>query len=126
MYSPNIAEENIDMLSEDEFKALLGLTIKKMRYEKNISCEKLAVKSNIDYSTLNLIENGKQTPRAYVLYKILAALDVDVVSFLTNDRLIPSPTERLIAKIQYLDAEHVEALNKLTDDFDIRKKSTAF
>lgn len=114
------------MLSEDEFKALLGLTIKKMRYKKNISCEKLAVKSNIDYSTLNLIENGKQTPRAYVLYKILAALDVDVVSFLTNDRLIPSPTERLIAKIQYLDAEHVEALNKLTDDFDIRKKSTAF
>lgn len=114
------------MLSEDEFKALLGLTIKKMRYKKKLSCEKLAVKSNIDYSTLNLIENGKQTPRAYVLYKILAALDVDVVSFLTNDRLIPSPTERLIAKIQYLDVEYVEALNKLTDDFDIRKKSTAF
>ncbi len=126
MYSPNIAEENIDMLSEDEFKALLGLTIKKMRYKKKLSCEKLAVKSNIDYSTLNLIENGKQTPRAYVLYKILAALDVDVVSFLTDDSLIPSPTEQLIAKIQHLDVEYVEALNKLTDDFDIRKKSTAF
>ncbi len=114
------------MLSESEFKALLGLTIKKMRYEKNISCEKLAVKSNIDYSTLNLIENGKQAPRAYVLYKILDALDVDVVSFLADGRLIPSPTERLIAKIQHLDVEYVEALNKLTDDFDIRKKSTAF
>lgn len=126
MYSPNIAEENIDMLSEDEFKALLGLTIKKMRYKKKLSCEKLAVKSNIDYSTLNLIENGKQTPRAYVLYKILAALDVDVVSFLADDSLIPSPTEQLIAKIQHLDVEYVEALNKLTDDFDIRKKSTAF
>lgn len=126
MYSPNIAEENIDMLSEDEFKALLGLTIKKMRYKKKLSCEKLAVKSNIDYSTLNLIENGKQTPRAYVLYKILAALDVDVVSFLTDDSLIPSPTEQLIAKIQHFDVEYVEALNKLTDDFDIRKKSTAF
>ena len=114
------------MLSEDEFKALLGLTIKKMRYKKKLSCEKLAVKSNIDYSTLNLIENGKQTPRAYVLYKILAALDVDVVSFLTDDSLIPSPTEQLIAKIQHLDVEYVEALNKLTDDFDIRKKSTTF
>lgn len=43
--------------------------------------------SEVDYSLLNLIENAKQTPRSYTLYKILYSLDIDMLgNFATHSR----------------------------------------
>ena len=63
------------MISEIDFAKKLGTYIRRLRNEKKYSIEKLAAISEMDYSSLNKIENGKQNPTAYTLYKILFALD---------------------------------------------------
>ena len=99
------------MLTEKEFLDIIGKTIHKHRNIKKLSCEKLAELSEVDYSSLNLIENGKQTPRSYTLYKILYSLDIDII-----DKIYPtnnSIADLLINKIKLLD--NIEKLNKPTD-----------
>lgn len=77
----------------------------------------------MDYSTINLIENGKQNPRAYTLYKILIDLDVDLDSLLTEKRREQKDLEDvLIQKIRLLDDEKKKALIAFLNSFDITEK----
>lgn len=82
-----------------------------------LSCEKLAELSEVDYSSLNLIENGKQTPRSYTLYKILYALDINIITPLNEKAEKSSTFEELINKISLLDEENKKALLTLVTNF---------
>lgn len=108
------------MLTEKEFLDIISKIIHKHRNIKKLSCEKLAELSEVDYSSLNLIENGKQTPRSYTLYKILYSLDIDIVN-----KIYPvnnSPEDLLINKIKLLDETSQKDLLAFLDNFQVKTK----
>lgn len=117
---PSIFYVIYTMLSEKEFLAVIGKTIHNKRNLKKISCERLAELSEVDYSSLNLIENAKQTPRSYTLYKILYSLDIDILgNFATHSRNVETS---LIHKIKMLDEASQRDLLKFLDEFYIKAK----
>ena len=77
------------MLNEKEFLRLISDSIRKRRLAGKISSEKLSELSGMDYSSINLIENQKQNPRSYSLYKLLFALDIDITKDLKEDICFP-------------------------------------
>ena len=108
------------MLTEKDFLDIIGKTIHKHRNIKKLSCEKLAELSEVDYSSLNLIENEKQTPRSYTLYKILYSLDIDII-----DKIYPtnnSIADLLINKIKLLDEASQKDLLTFLDGFQLKTK----
>lgn len=57
----------------------IGLNIKKLRLEKNISQEKLAARCNLSKQTIYLIEKGEnKNPRIKQLLNIANVLDVPI------------------------------------------------
>ena len=111
------------MLNEEDFLNEIGKIIRKQRNNKKLSCEKLAELSNADYSSVNLIENRKQNPRAYTLYKILYALDIDLLQLISEKaETIVNTNENLINKISLLDEASQQDLLKFLESFDIKKK----
>lgn len=54
----------------------LGIRIKTLRLEKNLTQEALAERASIDTSYVGGIESGKRSPSIYCLYQIAAALGV--------------------------------------------------
>ena len=57
--------------------------IKKIREEKNITLRDLAKKSNISYSYISLLENGKkENPSIKIIEGLAKVLDVPVSIFL--------------------------------------------
>lgn len=111
------------MLDEKDFLDEIGRIIRKQRSNKKISYEKLAEISNTDYSSVNLIENRKQSPRAYTLYKILYALDIDLLQLISEKtEAIVNINESLINKISLLDETSQQDLLKFLDSFDLKKK----
>ena len=111
------------MLNEEDFLNEIGKIIRKQRNNKKLFCEKLAELSNADYSSVNLIENRKQNPRAYTLYKILYALDIDLLQLISEKaEAIVNTNESLINKISLLDEASQQDLLKFLDSFDLKKK----
>lgn len=111
------------MLTEEEFKNNLGLLLRKLRQQKKIAINNLSLDCEVDYSTINLIENGKQNPRAYTLYKILIDLDIDIDSLLKEKRQEHVSTEELlIQKIRLLSEEQQKSLIAFLDQFEIMEK----
>jgi transcriptional regulator with XRE-family HTH domain len=108
------------MLNEEEFLNAIAKLIRTHRNLKKLSCEKLAALSEIDYSSLNLIENRRQIPRSYTLYKILYALDLNMLK--TEDKNISTDAERLINKIKLMDSQSQKSLLHFLDTFDLKMK----
>lgn len=108
------------MLSEMEFRKIIGVNIRKRRYAKKYSIEKLAELSETDYSSVNLIENGKQSPKSYTLYKILYALDIDLSEPLKEKNSQEKTAKnQLSEKIALFDEKEAEAVLLLLDKFNI-------
>lgn len=110
------------MLTEEEFLCVVADYIRKKRLENNLSCEKLAEMCEMDYSSVNLIENKKQNPRSYSLYKILANLDMDIAIHLKKDEPSKSAQEKLLKKLSSMNEHQIKSLIKLISLFDIRHK----
>lgn len=53
-----------------------GQRVRKLRKQKGLTQEKLAERAGIDYSYLNLIENGKRNPSLKVMAKLSRILGV--------------------------------------------------
>jgi transcriptional regulator with XRE-family HTH domain len=53
-----------------------GAKIKKLRTERKLTQEALSEKVGIDYSYMNLIENGKRNPSLKIIAKIARILGV--------------------------------------------------
>lgn len=110
------------MLNEKDFLEIVSRTIRKKRMQNKLSCEKLAELSEVDYSSVNLIENSKQTPRSYTLYKILYALDIDITKQLKEKTKESTTFEELVNKIALLDEDNKRALLELISSFTFKLK----
>lgn len=62
----------------ESLKVKIGQRIKKMRIEKGLSQEKLALLSDLDRTYIPSIENGKRNISITVLEKLSNALDISV------------------------------------------------
>jgi transcriptional regulator with XRE-family HTH domain len=62
-----------------------GLRIKELRKAKKITQEELALRSNIDRTYINSVENGKRNISIINLEKIGLALEIELKDFFTAD-----------------------------------------
>ncbi len=63
------------------FQKEIGLRIKKLRFEKNLSQRQLALDAKKDPQSLERIENGKSCPTVFYLSEICTALDISMSDF---------------------------------------------
>lgn len=111
------------MISEIDFAKKLGTYIRRLRNEKKYSIEKLAAISETDYSSLNKIENGKQNPTAYTLYKILFALDIDMTETFEKSNFEKNNTlQKLTLKLNIMPEDNLKSLYALLEEFEFNKK----
>ena len=64
------------MVSEQEFIKFLGVRIRQLREEKNISQQVLADICNVPKSTIGRLERGEVNPTVKTLLKISSALNI--------------------------------------------------
>lgn len=111
------------MIEEDEFKEIVGDAIRKLRTNKRYSTEKLAELSNTDYSSVNQIENRKQNPKSYTLYKILCALDINILDELLVKSSKRADLEELIGRrIKMMSEEELQALQMFIESFNLNRR----
>lgn len=78
--------------SQNYIKLVLGLKVKQLRVEKNLSLTQLAEKSGLSISYLNEIESGKKYPKSDKIAVIAQTLDVSydkLVSLKLSKQLAP-------------------------------------
>lgn len=65
-----------------EIKARIGLRIKELRTEKNLTQEAVAFKADIDRTFMNHIENGKRSISINTLEKVVCyGLEMELTDF---------------------------------------------
>lgn len=69
------------MKNKDQFTKYVANRIREIREKKKMSQEELADKANLYRTYVGHIENGRYSPSAYVLYKLLFALGADPREF---------------------------------------------
>lgn len=62
----------------------VGIRLKSLRKERNITQEKLAEKADLDTTYISEVENGKRNITIVSLQKILIALNQSFVSFFND------------------------------------------
>ena len=67
------------MVSEQEFIKFLGVRIRQLREEKNISQQVLADICNVPKSTIERLERGEVNPTVKTLLKISSALNIEFI-----------------------------------------------
>ena len=65
-------------ITKEEFCARVGKRIRKLRLEKQLSIEKLALEAGIEYSQVSRIELGRINTSIYQIYQIAKSLDVTI------------------------------------------------
>ena len=111
------------MLEQQDFLIAVTDILKQARHGKKYTLDKLAEKSNVDYSTVNLIENGKQNPRIYTVYKLLYALDIDLAHLLANKKVeMQDEKKAILNKLEKLDLETLECVCTFLEVFKITQK----
>ena len=68
-----------------DIKAKIGLRIKSLRLDANLSQEDLALKAGIDRTYINSVENGKRNISMININKITKALDTSLADFFNSD-----------------------------------------
>ena len=68
-----------------DIKAKIGLRIKSLRLDANLSQEDLALKAGIDRTYINSVENGKRNISIININKIIKALDTSLADFFNSD-----------------------------------------
>ncbi len=68
-----------------DIKTKIGLRIKELRTEKDITQEGLAWKAEINRTFMNHVENGRKNISIESLEKIITGLDTNFKDFFNND-----------------------------------------
>ncbi len=69
-----------------DIKVRIGLRIKELRTEKNLTQEAVAFKAEIDRTFMNHIENAKRSISITTLEKVVChGLDMDLTDFFNTD-----------------------------------------
>lgn len=61
-------------------EAVFGQVIRELRFQKNLSQEKLAEKSNLDRTFISLLERGLRQPSLSTIFRIAKALEISPVT----------------------------------------------
>lgn len=69
------------MTSKQTFRVQLGRNLRRLRAERNLTIEDLALDSGLAYSQISRIELGKINTTAYTLHVLAHALKVDPAEF---------------------------------------------
>ena len=68
-----------------DIKTKIGLRIKEIRTEKNLTQEAVAWKSEVDRSFMNHVENGRRNISIESLEKIMTGLEVPIKEFFNSE-----------------------------------------
>lgn len=68
-------------MTEEKYLAKLGGNIKKIRTEKNMTQNDLAIQCNFEKASMSRIESGKTNVTVLTLRKIGNVLEVDISDF---------------------------------------------
>jgi len=69
----------------DDWRVLLGKNVRRLRLQRGLSQEKLAVDAEIDLTYLGGIERGRRNPSLMVMARIAAALSVALPNLLETE-----------------------------------------
>ena len=69
------------MTSKQTFRVHLGRNLRRLRAERDLTIEDLALESGLAYSQISRIELGKINTTAYTLHVLAQALKVDPAEF---------------------------------------------
>ncbi|MDR0231626.1 MAG: helix-turn-helix domain-containing protein [Dysgonamonadaceae bacterium] len=72
-------------MDKEELYKRIGLKIRELREEKNISLQEFSDKLDIEYNNLIRIEKGRTNPTVGTLFKICQILEVKLVDVLDVD-----------------------------------------
>lgn len=68
-----------------DIKTKIGLRIKEIRTEKNLTQEAVAWKSEVDRSFMNHVENGRRNVSVESLEKVFSGLEVSIKEFFDSE-----------------------------------------
>lgn len=68
-----------------DIKTKIGLRIKELRTEKNLTQEAVAWKAEVDRTFMNHVENGRRNASIESLEKIISGLDTNIKEFFNSD-----------------------------------------
>ncbi|MEO8398269.1 MAG: helix-turn-helix transcriptional regulator [Ignavibacteriaceae bacterium] len=68
-----------------DIKKKIGLRIKEIRTEKNLTQEAVAWKSEVDRSFMNHVENGRRNVSVESLEKVFSGLEVSIKEFFDSE-----------------------------------------
>ena len=71
-------------MQEDKFAIKVGLKIKQLRVEQNITQLQLADKCDMEKNNIGRIENGRRNIKLFTLARICKALDISMSDFLKD------------------------------------------
>lgn len=71
---PLVGSNTAEKRAEQAFRKRLGVAVKQARLEVRMTQRDLALKARVGYRTLENVEAGRNTPSAYVLWKLAEAL----------------------------------------------------
>jgi transcriptional regulator with XRE-family HTH domain len=111
------------MLKKEKMIKAIADVLRKARVQNNYTIERLANESGTDYSTANLIENGKQNPQIYTIYKLLYPLGIDLVALLKGEAEEKDDRRTLlVARLETLDLATLESITALLGKFEVKEK----
>ena len=75
--------------------AIVARNIRKLRVERGISQENLAVDAEIDRTYVSRLERGLENPTIGVLERIAAALEIEIMQFFVRPKVGEKPPKPL-------------------------------
>lgn len=71
-------------LAMQDWRAVLGRNVRKIRQQRRMTQEKLAFEAEIDLTYVGGIERGKRNPSLLVMARIAAALSVPLAKLISD------------------------------------------
>lgn len=71
-------------LPKEEFCTRVGFRVRELRLEKQLTIEKLALDTGIEYTQLSRIELGRINTSIYQIYRISKTLDIPIQQIFTG------------------------------------------
>ena len=77
-----------------DIKIKIGLRIKELRTQKELTQEGLAWKAEINRTFMNHVENGRKNVSIQSLQKIITGLDSSFREFFSDEKLFDNPSKK--------------------------------
>ncbi len=75
-------------MTNQKFLVCIGQRVRELRIKRKITQNELAIRCNFEKASMSRIEAGKSNITVLTLRKISKALDVEIVEFFRNHKLV--------------------------------------